>query len=94
MTPTVEDALHTNGDAEDTAVEEHDPAVAAVVVVFDQHVHAVQPAVSIADAEQQQPPRHILDAQSGEIAHASPGEKVRHEPLCSSQPAQPNRAAA
>ena len=73
--------------------EMHVPAVAGVVVAFSQHLQAVHPAVARAEAEQQQPPRHWLEAQSKALAQASPGEKVAHEPLPGKQPLQPMASA-
>ena len=64
---------------------EHEPAVNAVVPLTPRHRHDEQPGVSSAEAEQQQPPRHTFVAQSNGDAQVSPGENVRHEPLCIEQ---------
>ena len=61
---------------------EHSPADAGVVPFAPRQRQAVHPAVFAADAAQQQPPRHTFVAQSKGDAHVSPGEKVRHDPLC------------
>ena len=85
FTATDADALHAS--AEMVAEDAHDPN-ADEAVDEDQHTHDEHPGVSTADTEQQQPPRHRSLAQSADTAHASPGECVRHEPVCSAQPEQ------
>ena len=86
FTATDADALHASA-AVVVAEDAHDPN-ADEAVDEDQHTHDEHPGVSSADAEQQQPPRHRSLAQSADTAHDSPGERVRHEPVCSAQPEQ------
>lgn len=54
----------------------------------EKHAHDVHRGCTRADPAQQQPPRHKSEAQSADTAHVSPGERVRHEPVCSAQPLQ------
>lgn len=57
------------------------------------HTHALQPAVRMASAEQQQPPRHICVAHSKRLMQASPAERCRQEPEKATHARQPERAA-
>ena len=54
--------------------EVQEPAVEAVVPFADQQRQERQPMVCTAEEEQQQPPRHRLEAQSKLLAQVSPGE--------------------
>ena len=74
-------------------VELQAPADAAVVPLLAQHPQEAQPRVSRAEAEQQQPPRHWLEAQSEAVSQGSPGEKVAQVPRKKWQALQPRRAA-
>ena len=69
-------------------------AVASVVEALAQQVQAVQLGVCRAEAAQQQPPRHWLEAQSKALEQASPGENVTQVPEPGWQAVQPRRAAA
>ena len=69
------------------------PADAAGSDTLLRHAHAPQPEVTIAAAEQQQPPRQRLVLQSKALPQASPGEKVRQDPEPGAQPPQPSRTA-
>ncbi len=70
------------------------PAFAAVVEALDQQAQVVQPGFWMAEAAQQQPPRHWLEAQSKALAQDSPGEKVVQVPVLAWQVRQPKCAAA
>ena len=63
------------------AKEAQTPAVAGVVEALAQHWQALQLGVRMAEAAQQQPPRHWLEAQSKREAQDSPGELVAQEPV-------------
>ncbi len=69
------------------------PAVAGVVDALAQQVQAMQFGVCSAEAAQQQPPRHTLEAQSNALPQGSPGEKVAQEPVLAWQVRQPICAA-
>ena len=60
----------------------HLPAVDGVVPFTPRQRHDEQPAVFTADAEQQQPPKHTFVEQSKGEIQLSPGEYVRHDPVC------------
>ncbi len=76
-----------------TAEAVHTPAVDALVPSADQHLHAVQPTVRAAEAEQQQPLRHSSVPQSAAEAHDSPGELRRQVPVLARHVLQPCRTA-
>ena len=68
-------ALHGRGRLEGAlGLAEQVPAVAGVVEALAQQVQAVQLGVCRAEAAQQHPPRHWLEAQSKALEQASPGE--------------------
>lgn len=69
------------------------PAVAGVVALVAQHWQAVQLGESMAEAVQQHPPRHWLEAQSKLEVQGSPGEPKRQPPNGGTQVTQPKRAA-
>ncbi len=88
-------ALQGRGRLEGTlGLAEQVPAVAGVVEALAQQVQAVQLGVCRAEAAQQQPPRHRLEAQSNALAQDSPGEKVAQVPVLAWQVRQPKCAAA
>jgi hypothetical protein len=70
------------------------PAVAGVLEALAQQAQAVQPGVWMAEAAQQHPPRHRLEAQSKALEQDSPGEAVAQYPEPGWQTWQPTRAAA
>jgi hypothetical protein len=80
------------GDERATAAQAPDEA--GVVVMLVQQAQALQLETCRAEAAQQQPPRHRLEAQSNALAQDSPGEKVVQVPVLAWQVRQPKCAAA
>lgn len=92
LTATDEVALQAIDDDEDPLPAAHDPGEDAGEDGVE-HAHAVHPAVCVAESEQQQPPKQKLVVQSADTAHASPGERVMQEPVCSAQAPHPRLMA-
>ena len=87
-----EEVQEVEPEATAAGLEAHAPSAAADSVGVQQE-QDVQPGERSTEVEQQQPPRHRSEAQSGETAHASPGERVRHEPVCSAHAVHPKATA-